>query len=168
MKNPPMADELSKVDLRILEQLQRDCSLSSGELAERVGLSQSPCWRRLQRLKEDGYIRGQVALLDPAKFGPTMYIFAYLKMATLSDTAREDFIRKVELTPEILECHAIFGEMDIMIKVIAPSMDWYQNFVFKTLLKLPGVQNIQSTVTLTQIKSTTAIPLRNPTTRTAE
>jgi Lrp/AsnC family transcriptional regulator len=168
MKNPPMADELSKVDLRILEQLQRDCSLSSGELAERVGLSQSPCWRRLQRLKEDGYIRRQVALLDPAKFGPTMYIFAYLKMATLSDAAREDFIRKVELTPEILECHAIFGEMDIMIKVIAPSMDWYQNFVFKTLLKLPGVQNIQSTVTLTQIKSTTAIPLRNPSPRTGD
>ena len=114
------------------------------------------------------HIRRQVALLDPAKFGPTMYIFAYLKMATLSDAAREDFIRKVELTPEILECHAIFGEMDIMIKVIAPSMDWYQNFVFKTLLKLPGVQNIQSTVTLTQIKSTTAIPLRNPSPRPAD
>ena len=155
-----MPDELSKVDLRILDQLQRDCSLSSGELAELVGLSQSPCWRRLQRLKEEGYIRRQVALLDPAKFGPTMNIYAYLKMATLSDAAREEFLRKVELTPEILECHTIFGEMDIMIKVIAPSMDWYQNFVFKTLLKLPGVQNIQSTVTLTEIKSTTAIPLR--------
>ena len=155
-----MSDELSKVDLRILEQLQRDCSLSSGELAEKVGLSQSPCWRRLQRLKEDGYIRRQVALVDPAKFGPVIYIFAFLRMATLTETQREDFIRKVELTPEILECHAIFGEMDIMIKVIAPSMDWYQNFMFKTLLKLPGVQNVQSTVTLTELKSTTAIPLR--------
>ena len=155
-----MSDELSKVDLRILEQLQRDCSLSSGELAEKVGLSQSPCWRRLQRLKEDGYIRRQVALIDPAKFGPVIYIFAFLRMATLTEAQREDFIRKVELTPEILECHAIFGEMDIMIKVIAPSMDWYQNFMFKTLLKLPGVQNVQSTVTLTELKSTTAIPLR--------
>lgn len=155
-----MTQELSKIDLRILEQLQRDCSLSSGELAERVGLSQSPCWRRLQRLKEEGYVRRQVALLDPTKFGPCMYIFAYLKMATLSDAAREEFIRKVELTPEILECHTLFGEMDIMIKVIAPSMDWYQKFIFKTLLKLPGVQHVQSTVTLTEIKSTTAIPLR--------
>ena len=154
-----MADELTKIDLRILEQLQRDCSVSSGELAELVGLSQSPCWRRLQRLKEEGYIRRQVALLDPAKFGPSMIIFAYLKMATLSDTAREDFLRKVELTPEILECHTVFGEMDIMIKVIAPSMQWYQNFIFTTLLKLPGVQNVQSTVTLAEIKSTTAIPL---------
>jgi Lrp/AsnC family transcriptional regulator len=163
-----MSDELSKVDLRILEQLQRDCSLSSGELAERVGLSQSPCWRRLQRLKEDGYIRRQVALIDPAKFGPVIYIFAFLRMATLTEAQREDFIRKVELTPEILECHAIFGEMDIMIKVIAPSMDWYQNFMFKTLLKLPGVQNVQSTVTLTELKSTTAIPLRLSSTRAAE
>jgi Lrp/AsnC family transcriptional regulator len=163
-----MSDELSKVDLRILEQLQRDCSLSSGELAERVGLSQSPCWRRLQRLKEDGYIRRQVALIDPAKFGPVIYIFAFLRMATLTEAQREDFIRKVELTPEILECHAIFGEMDIMIKVIAPSMDWYQNFMFKTLLKLPGVQNVQSTVTLTELKSTTAIPLRLSGARAAE
>ncbi len=163
-----MSDELSKVDLRILEQLQRDCSLSSGELAEKVGLSQSPCWRRLQRLKEDGYIRRQVALVDPAKFGPVIYIFAFLRMATLTETQREDFIRKVELTPEILECHAIFGEMDIMIKVIAPSMDWYQNFMFKTLLKLPGVQNVQSTVTLTELKSTTAIPLRLSGARAAE
>jgi Lrp/AsnC family transcriptional regulator len=163
-----MSDELSKVDLRILEQLQRDCSLSSGELAEKVGLSQSPCWRRLQRLKEDGYIRRQVALIDPAKFGPVIYIFAFLRMATLTEAQREDFIRKVELTPEILECHAIFGEMDIMIKVIAPSMDWYQNFMFKTLLKLPGVQNVQSTVTLTELKSTTAIPLRLSGARAAE
>jgi Lrp/AsnC family transcriptional regulator len=163
-----MSDELSKVDLRILEQLQRDCSLSSGELAEKVGLSQSPCWRRLQRLKEDGYIRRQVALIDPAKFGPVIYISAFLRMATLTEAQREDFIRKVELTPEILECHAIFGEMDIMIKVIAPSMDWYQNFMFKTLLKLPGVQNVQSTVTLTELKSTTAIPLRLSGARAAE
>ncbi|MCC7199871.1 MAG: Lrp/AsnC family transcriptional regulator [Gammaproteobacteria bacterium] len=163
-----MAEGLSKVDLRILEQLQLDSSISSGELAEKVGLSQSPCWRRLQRLKEEGYIRGQVALLDPAKFGPSMYIFAYLEMATLSDSAREEFLRKVELTPEILECHAIFGEMDIMIKVIAPSMDWYQNFVFKTLLKFPGVKSLRSTVTLSQLKYTTAIPLRNYEPRSAE
>jgi Lrp/AsnC family transcriptional regulator len=163
-----MAEGLSKVDLRILEQLQLDSSISSGELAEKVGLSQSPCWRRLQRLKEEGYIRGQVALLDPAKFGPNMYIFAYLEMATLSDAAREEFLRKVELTPEILECHAIFGEMDIMIKVIAPSMDWYQNFVFKTLLKFPGVKSLRSTVTLSQLKYTTAIPLRNYAPRATE
>jgi Lrp/AsnC family transcriptional regulator len=163
-----MIEDLSKVDLRILDQLQRDCSLSSGELAERVGLSQSPCWRRLQRLKDEGYIRRQVALVNPSKFGEFIYIFAYLRMATLTDAQREDFLRKVELTPEILECHAIFGEMDIMMKIIAPSMDWYQNFMFKTLLKLPGVQNVQSTVTLTELKSTTAIPLRLGTSRAVE
>jgi Lrp/AsnC family transcriptional regulator len=109
-----------------------------------------------------------VALVNPSKFGEFIYIFAYLRMATLTDAQREDFLRKVELTPEILECHAIFGEMDIMMKIIAPSMDWYQNFMFKTLLKLPGVQNVQSTVTLTELKSTTAIPLRLGTSRAVE
>jgi Lrp/AsnC family transcriptional regulator len=106
--------------------------------------------------------------VNPSKFGEFIYIFAYLRMATLTDAQREDFLRKVELTPEILECHAIFGEMDIMMKIIAPSMDWYQNFMFKTLLKLPGVQNVQSTVTLTELKSTTAIPLRLGTSRAVE
>lgn len=155
-----MSDELSIIDLKILEQVQRDCSLSTSELADRVGLSQSPCWRRLQRLRDEGYIKGQVALVDRARFGPNLFIFATLKIATLSEEQRADFLRKLELTPEILECYSIFGERDLMIKVIAPSMDWYQNFIFKTVLKLPGVIDIQSTVTLSEMKYTTALPVR--------
>lgn len=155
-----MTSELSTIDLRILEQVQRDSSQSTSELADHVGLSQSPCWRRLQRLREEGYIRGEVALLDRSKFGTSLYIFATLKIATLSEANREDFLRKVELTPEILECYSIFGDRDILIKVIAPSMDWYQNFVFRTILKLPGVIDIQSTVTLSEMKYSTAIPVR--------
>lgn len=155
-----MRDELSSTDIRILEQIQKDSSLSTGELAERVGLSQSPCWRRLQRLREDGYIRGEVALLERAKLGSTLLIFATLKMATLTEEKRAEFLRRVENTPEILECHTLFGEMDVLIKVIAPSMDWYQKFLFTVILKLPGVVDIQSTVTLSEMKNTTALPLR--------
>ncbi|MES1972953.1 MAG: Lrp/AsnC family transcriptional regulator [Pseudomonadota bacterium] len=155
-----MDDELSTIDLRILEQVQRDSSLSTSELADQVGLSQSPCWRRLQRLRDEGYIRGQVALLDRTRFGPSLFIFATLKIGTLTDEQRADFNTKVELTPEILECYSIFGERDILIKVLAPSMDWYQNFVFKRILKLPGVIDIHSTVTLSEMKYTTAIPVR--------
>jgi Lrp/AsnC family transcriptional regulator len=156
----PMNEELSAIDLRILDQVQRDSSLSTGELADRVGLSQSPCWRRLQRLRDVGYIKGQVALLDRTMFGPSMFIFATLKIGTLTDEQRADFMRKLELIPEILESYSIFGERDMLIKVLAPSMDWYQNFVFKTVLKLPGVIDIQSTVTLSEMKFTTAIPVR--------
>lgn len=155
-----MGEELSAIDLRILDQVQRDASLSTGELAEKVGLSQSPCWRRLQRLREEGYIRGQVALVDRSKFGPSLFIFATLKIGTLTEQQRAEFLRKLELIPEILEAYSIFGDRDMMIKVIAPTMDWYQNFIFRTILKLPGVVDIHSTVTLAEMKYTTALPVR--------
>ena len=155
-----MSDALTHLDIKILEQVQKDASLSTTELAERVGLSQSPCWRRLQRLRDEGYITGQVAVLDRKKFGESLYIFETLKMATLSDEQRAEFRRKIELIPEIMECHTAFGERDILMKIIARSLDWYQNFIFKVVQKLPGVIDIQSTVTLSEIKSTTAIPVR--------
>lgn len=155
-----MTDALTPIDIRILEQVQKDATLSTTELAERVGLSQSPCWRRLQRLRDEGYITGQVAVLDRKKFGSNLYIFATLKMATLTDEQRAEFRRKVELTPEIMECHTAFGERDILLKIIAQSLEWYQNFIFRVILKLPGVVDIQSVVTLSEIKHTTAIPVR--------
>jgi Lrp/AsnC family transcriptional regulator len=155
-----MPEEFSRFDLRILEQMQRDCSISTTELAERVGLSQSPCWRRLQRLKDEGYIRKQVALLDRHKVGSSLYIIAFLKMATLTEKQRAEFLRSIQMIPEILECHTVFGEMDIVMKVVAQSLEWYQKFIFETILKLPGVQDIQSTVTLVELKSTTEIPLQ--------
>ena len=155
-----MAESLSSLDLRILDQVQRDSSLSTSELADKVGISQSPCWRRLQRLRDEGYIRGQVALVDRDKFGPSLFIFASLKIGTLTDAQRADFVRKLEITPEILECYSIFGERDLLIKVIAPTMDWYQNFIFKTLMKMPGVVDVQSTVTMHEMKYVTALPVR--------
>ncbi|SEJ72330.1 transcriptional regulator, AsnC family [Sphingobium sp. AP50] len=155
-----MSEGLTAVDLKILEQVQKDASLSTTELADKVGLSQSPCWRRLQKLREDGYILGEVTILDRKKFGESLYIFATLKMASLSEEKRDDFKRKIELTPEIMECHTIFGERDIILKIIAQSLEWYQKFIFNVILKLPGVLDIQSSVTLAQIKHTSAIPVR--------
>ncbi len=154
-----MTEEFSRFDRKILEQMQKDCSISSTDLAERVGLSQSPCWRRLQRLKDEGYIKKQVAILDRHKFGSSLYILAYLKMATLTEKQRAEFLRSIQVIPEILECHTVFGEMDIVMKIVAQSLEWYQRFIFETILKLPGVQDIQSTVTLVELKSTTEIPL---------
>ena len=149
------------IDLKILDVMQRDASLSSSELAERVGLSQSPCWRRIQRLREEGYIKAVVAIIDQERLGFTMQIFAQVKMTTLSDGDREKFHKAVQNTPEILECWTVFGEMDCMLKIVAPDVKWYQDFIFFVLLKLPGVVDVRSIVTLTETKSTTAIPL-NP------
>jgi Lrp/AsnC family transcriptional regulator len=111
-------------------------------------------------MMDEGYILRQVAILDRSKFGSSMYIFAMLKMATLTDDQRAEFTRRIETTPEILECHTIFGENDIMLKVLAQSLPWYQNFIFNVILKLPGVQDIKSTVTLMEMKNITAIPVR--------
>lgn len=156
-----MTDELDVYELRILDQLQKDSSQSMAELAEKVGLSQSPCWRRVQRLRDAGYIRSQVALLDRARLGYELVIFSTLKTQALTEEKRAEFLRKLDAIPEIAEAHTIFGEMDILIKVVAPSMAWYQTFVFNTLMKLPGVVDLRSMVTMAEIKCTTAIPIRH-------
>lgn len=156
-----MPSELDTIDLKILNLMQQDASLSTAELAERVGLSQSPCWRRIQRMREEGYIKSQVVIVDRLKLGYHMQMFAQMKMARLSDSERADFVRAVQNIPEILECYTVFGEMDVMLKVIAPDVTWYQEFIFSTLLKLPGVQDVRSIVTLVETKSTTAIPLKS-------
>ena len=154
-----MPDELDRLDLKILDRLQIDASESTGEIADRVGLSQSPCWRRMQRLKADGYIAREVAILDREKFGESMFIFAQLKMARLTDTERERFVDAIALIPEVMEAYTLFGDMDVQLKVLAPNIAWYQNFTFRTLLRLPGVQDVRSTATLSELKCTQRLPL---------
>ncbi len=154
-----MTPDIDAVDLKILAQLQQDASVSTPELAERIGLSQSPCWRRLQRLRAEGYIQSTVAILDRRKLGFTLQIFAQLKMSRLTDDSRADLLRRIEAIPEILECYTILGEMDIMMKVLVPDTTWYQEFLVCVLMKLPGVSEVHSVLTLSQTKSTTAIPL---------
>ncbi|MDB5365053.1 MAG: AsnC family transcriptional regulator [Rhodospirillales bacterium] len=154
-----MPEDLDAIDLRILEHLQQDASLSTAELADKIGLSQSPCWRRVQRLRDEGYIKRQVAILDRAKLGLDMQIFAQIKVARLDDDERVAFERAINNTPEIVECYSVFGELDLMIKVVAPDVRWYQEFIFSTLMKLPGVQDVRSVMTLAEMKYTTAMPL---------
>ena len=150
---------LDKFDRLILEELQRDCSLSTVELAERVGLSQSPCWRRVKRLKEEGIIKKNVAVLDRTKLGSIAYIYCYLRMDTLKEIEREEFLRCIEVIPEILEGYTIFGDMDILLKIVAPTVEWYQEFIFKKIQHLPGVVDVRSTITLKELKSTTSLPV---------
>jgi Lrp/AsnC family transcriptional regulator len=159
-RNIGMPSDLDAIDLKILTLLQHDASLSTAELAERAGISQSPCWRRIQRLRENGYIKATVAIVDRQKLGFMMQIFAQVKMARLTDEARADLVRQVNSVPEILECYTVFGEMDVMMKVLAPDVVWYQEFVFSVIMKLPGVQEVRSIVTLVETKSTTQIPLK--------
>jgi Lrp/AsnC family transcriptional regulator len=155
-----MPPELDAVDMKILTLMQKDASLSTADIADRVGVSQSPCWRRIQRLREEGYIKATVAIIDRQKLGFAMQIFAQVKMSRLTDEARAEFVRQIESIPEIVECYTVFGEMDVMMKVLAPDVLWYQEFIFSVIMKLPGVEDIRSIVTLQEAKSTTAIPLK--------
>lgn len=154
-----MESKLDKIDLNILKLMQEDGSLSTAEIAERVGVSQSPCWRRIQRLKNDGYIKSVVAILDRHKLGLNMQIYAQIKMGALTDAQRQKFLNAVLEMPEVQECYSLFGEMDVMLKVLAPDVDWYQEFVFNTIMKQPGIKEVNSLMTLSEIKYTTAVPL---------
>jgi Lrp/AsnC family transcriptional regulator len=154
-----MPEILTAVDARILGCLQRDSSLSTAEIADRVGLSQSPCWRRIRKLHEEGYIKAEVTVLNPDKFGPSVVIYGQLKMLRLNETEAATFRRTVQGIPEIIECYTLFGETDVMLKVLAPNIKWYQEFTFNTILKLPGVKDVRSIATLSEVKCTTQIPL---------
>jgi Lrp/AsnC family transcriptional regulator len=155
-----MPPQLDSIDMNILALLQQDASLSTAEIADRVGVSQSPCWRRIQHLKDEGFIRSTVALLDCHKVGFHMTIFAQVKMVRLTDEGRKDFVRRVNDIPEIIECYAVFGDIDALMKIVAPDVTWYQEFMFSVLMKLPGVQDVRSIMTLMEAKNTSCVPLK--------
>jgi Lrp/AsnC family transcriptional regulator len=154
--NPPLDD----LDLRILEALQKDSSLSTTDLAELVGLSQSPCWRRLARLKAAGYIRAQVTLLNAELLGLNTVVFASVRLSAHGRANLTEFSDAIRRFPEVVECHAIMGSFDFLLRIVTPNVRAYEQFVFGRLSTLPTVQEINSTMALSEIKSTTALPLR--------
>ena len=154
-----MLNDLDAFDRRILTLMQQDASRSTTELAELVGLSQAPCWRRLQRLKEAGYLRAQVALLDRRKVGLNAQIFAQVKLTATGRSNLEDFTAAIREFPEVLECHVLMGPVDFMLRIVARDIEAYERFFFDKLSRVPGVQEINSMVALSEIKSTTELPL---------
>jgi Lrp/AsnC family transcriptional regulator len=150
---------LDDADRRILAQLQMDCALSTAELAERVGLSQSPCWRRVQRLRAEGVIRAEVALLDRGKLGLKTQIFAQVKLSAQGRQHLDEFSEAIRRFPEVLECWVLMGPVDFLLRVVAPDVESYERFFFEKLSRVPGIQEITSTVALSEIKATTALPI---------
>jgi Lrp/AsnC family transcriptional regulator len=157
LMRPP---ELDDIDLRILDALQGDASLSTSELADQVGLSQSPCWRRLARLKEAGFIRDQVTRLDRRKLGFNTLVFAHVKLSAHGRVNLEEFTEAILHFPEVIECHALMGSFDFLLRIVTRDVEAYEQFVFGKLSRLPSVQEINSTTALSEIKSTTALPIR--------
>ncbi|WP_439860566.1 Lrp/AsnC family transcriptional regulator [Pseudomonas sp. MBLB4136] len=154
-----MSVTLDAYDRRILALLQEDAGLSTAEIAERVGLSQSPCWRRIQRLKEEGVIRRQVTLLERKKVGLNAQVFAQVKLNAHGRSNLTEFAAAMDGFPEVLECHVLMGSMDFMLRIVTRDIEAYERFFFEKLSLLPGIQEVNSIVALSEIKSTTSLPL---------
>jgi Lrp/AsnC family transcriptional regulator len=154
-----MSEPLDLFERKILTILQNDATLSTADIAERVGLSQSPCWRRIQRMREEGIIRAQVALVDRRKVGLATQVFAQVKLSAHGRQHLDEFAEAICSFPEVLECYVLMGQIDFMLRIVAKDVDAYERFFFDKLSRVPGVGEINSIVALSDIKSTTALPV---------
>jgi Lrp/AsnC family transcriptional regulator len=150
---------LDLYEKRILRLLQEDASLSNAEVAEKVGLSASPCWRRIDRLEREGFIKRRVAILDRRKVGLNAQIFAQVKLNAHGRANLDEFATAIRQLPEVLECYVLMGSVDFLLRIVAPDIEAYEKLFFNRLSQLPGVQEVNSTVALSEIKATTALPI---------
>lgn len=150
---------LDAYERRILVLLQQDASLSNAELAERVGLSSTPCWRRVQRLRELGVIRQQVALLDRRLLGLNAQIFAQVKLNAHGRQHLDEFTAAIREFPEVLEAFVLMGPVDFLLRIVAADIDAYERFFFEKLSRVPGIQEVNSVVALSEVKATTVLPI---------
>lgn len=139
--------------------LQVDATLSNAEIADAVGLSPSPCWRRIQRLREEGVIRAQVVLIDRRKVGLNAQVFAQVKLTAHGRQHLDEFAETVRNIPEVMECYVLMGSVDFMLRIVTADIDAYERLFFTKLSQIPGVQEINSIVALSDIKATTALPI---------
>lgn len=154
-----MQIDLNTLDYKLLKLLQRDAGLTTAELADAVGLSQSPCWRRICRLEQTGVIRKKVALLDNEKLGMGVVVFTSINLSSHHGKNLEDFEIQVKEFPEVMECYTMTGSMDYMLKVVTKDIHHYEIFVRKHLAQIPNIREMHSNVAITRIKDTTELPL---------
>ncbi len=154
-----VAVKLGRLDIAILNALQKDGRMSNRDLARCVSLSPSPSWRRLRALEEEGVIDHYAAVLDREKVGLTILGFAHVSLHDHNSETVEKFDRAILRAPQVLECHATSGEYDYMLKIVAPDMAAYQDFLSTYLLKIGVVRTVNTSFALKQQKSTTVLPL---------
>ena len=154
-----LAIDLDRYDRDILAILQEDASLSAAEIGARVGLSQSPCWRRINRLEAAGVIARRVAHLDRHALGLDVLVFALIKLNAHGRRSLPEFAEAVHGFPEVQECFTLMGDMDFLVRIVTRDIQAYERFFFETLSQLPGVQEVHSNIAMSEMKSTTALPL---------
>lgn len=152
---------VSKKDRSILAELQRDSRLTMQELAEKVGMSSSACWRRVKALEQDGVIDRYAVIVNPKKAGFSLSSMTLVSLARHEEKNVENFVKEVGRHPEVLECFATTGEADFHLRVVVQDMDAYNEFLDDFIFRLPGVSQVRSNIVLKEIKADTALPFKN-------
>ncbi|MDE2294385.1 MAG: Lrp/AsnC family transcriptional regulator [Gammaproteobacteria bacterium] len=150
---------LDALDLKILKILQHEGALSVAEVAGRVHQSTTTCWRRIQQLEQQRVIKGRVALLDRAALGLDVTILAHVKLATTGRDAIAKFEEAIRDRSEVLECYTLTGEWDFLLKIVTKNIKSFEAFYLDYLSRIPFVQSVNSSVAVTVIKESTALPL---------
>ncbi len=154
-----MSQNLDAIDARILSLIQDDAALSVAEIADRVGLSSSPCWRRIKRMEETGIITRRVTLLDTQKLGLDFEVVANVKLSLPSKENLDAFEQMVQAWPEVIECMTVTGAIDYIVHVLTTDMHAYDQFLREKLLGSGLVSDVQSRIIIRVAKRTTAVPL---------
>jgi len=150
---------LDAIDRRILEVLQDDARISNVDLATRVGLSPSPCLRRVRDLEERGVVRRYVALLDPAAVGLGVSVFVQVSLERQAEQGLDTFEKRILARPEVLECYLMTGDADYLLRVVVPDVAAFERFLLDHLTRIPGVASVKSSFALKQVKYRTSLPL---------
>lgn len=151
---------MDEIDNRILRELQKDGRIPNNVLAEKVGLSPSPCLRRVKQLEESGAIDRYVAIINPATLGLNLSIFVRIWLDSQGEETVEHFCREIRLLPEVVECHLMVGDCDFILRVVAADLNAYRQFQIKHLARIKGVQSMKTELPMQTIKHTTELPIR--------
>lgn len=154
-----MTTELAKQDIAILKVLQRDATVSTAQIAEQLHMSQSPCWRRINRMEQAGLIKRRVALLDRDGLGMDVVVFATINLTSTGRQNLMAFEQDIVRHPEVMECYTMTGIWDYMLKIVTRDVRHYEAFVRNTLTASPSIRELHSHVAVTEIKNSTELPL---------
>jgi Lrp/AsnC family transcriptional regulator len=151
--------DLDDFDRRILRTLQLNANYSMAELGQKVGLSHTPCWRRIKRLEAEGIIKGKVILLDPQKLDLGVTVYAYVTIKSHDEDSLNAFESEIQKVKEVVECYSTSGDRDYVLRVLVRSVENYEKLLKRTIAHLPNIASINSTFALKQVKYTTQLPL---------
>lgn len=150
---------IDAIDRKILEKLQANCRLTTKEIAQEVRLSPTPVYERIRRLEREGYIKGYVAILDPEKLDLGFSVFCHVKLARQKTDDAREFVRFIRTVPEVMECYALSGDTDYLLKIHAPNMAYYRHLILDVLGNIDSIGSLDSQFVLSAAKKTTQLPL---------